>query len=371
MKKSTGILLLLTFLIVVVVVVGLFAAMMVFMLQGSTPNLLGSKRIALVRVEGVIYDAEDWIDQVQDYQEDSSVEAIVLRVESPGGAVGPSQDLYEALVKAQEEYGKIVVASFGSVAASGGYYVACNADQIVSAAGSMTGSIGVYAKFPVAKDLMDKIGFTYDTVKAGEYKDFGSMERGLSDKEREMMQGVIDDTYEQFVEAVMKGRKYPFSDLMNKWDDATDVKYPFSQDVVDIIHKYKRELPEEDEISSIVVSDTVVSDTVVSASDDISDVTAVKIDPIPDDEMLLAFTRAVSEGKVYTGRQAMKVGLVDKLGSLEDAIKLAAEMSGISGEPTVIERKKREITLLDYLSEGLSNITRNQTHSPLQYRFPY
>ncbi len=366
MKKSTGILLLLTFLIVVIVVVGLFATMMVFVLQGTTPNLLGSKRIALVRVEGIIYDAEDWIDQVQDYQEDSSVQAIVLRVESPGGAVGPSQDLYEALVKAQEEYGKIVVASFGSVAASGGYYVACNADQIVSAAGSMTGSIGVYAKFPVAKELMEKIGFTYDTVKAGEYKDFGSMERGLSYKEREMMQGVIDDTYEQFVEAVMKGRKEPFSHLMNKWDDATEVKYPLSQDVVNIVEKYQRTLPDDD------MTGLVVSDTVLSASSDIDDTTtAVKIDPTPDKETLLAFTRAVSEGKVYTGRQALKVGLVDKLGSLEDAIKLAAEMSGISGEPTVIERKKRESSLLDYLSEGLSNISRNQTHSPLQYRFPY
>jgi signal peptide peptidase SppA len=289
-----------------------------------------------------------------------------LRVESPGGAVGPSQDLYEALVKAQEEYGKIVVASFGSVAASDEYYVACNADQIVSGAGSMTGSIGVYAKFPVAKELMDKIGFTYDTVKAGEYKDFGSMERGLSDKEREMMQGVIDDTYEQFIEAVMKGRKYPFAALMKKWDDAAEVKYPFSQDVVDVINKFQRELSEKDDSFSAVVSDTVLS-----ASDDISDATTVEIDSIPDDEVLLAFTRVVSEGKVYTGRQALKVGLVDKLGSLEDAIKLAAEMSGISGEPTVIERKKRESSLLDYLSEGLSNITRNQTYSPLQYRFPY
>jgi len=168
MKKSTGLLLFFSFLVMVVIMVGLFVTLMILVLQGTTPNLLGSKRLALVRVESAIYDAQRWIDQIKHFQEDDSIKGIVLRVESPGGAVGPSQDLYEAIRKAQTEHGKIVVASFGSLAASGGYYIACSADRIVASPGTLTGSIGVYAKFPVAKELMEKIGDDYQTNKAGE-----------------------------------------------------------------------------------------------------------------------------------------------------------------------------------------------------------
>ena len=248
MKKSTGILLLLTFFVVVVVMIGLVVTLMVYVMQGNTPNLLGSKRLALIRVEGIIYDAKEWVDQVKEYQDDSTVKGIVLRVESPGGAVDPSQELYDALVEAQEVYGKVVVASFGSVAASGGYYVACNADKIVSSPGSLTGSIGVYSKFPVAKELMEKIGISYETVKAGEYKDFGSMDRGLTDKERAMMQSVIDDTYDQFVEAVYKGRKKKLSTLLKKWKDESPVKYPFTPDMTSLIQQYQAE--HRDELAS-------------------------------------------------------------------------------------------------------------------------
>ncbi len=403
MKKSTGILLLLTFFVVVVVMIGLVVTLMVYVMQGNTPNLLGSKRLALIRVEGIIYDAKEWVDQVKEYQDDSTVKGIVLRVESPGGAVDPSQELYDALVEAQEVYGKVVVASFGSVAASGGYYVACNADKIVSSPGSLTGSIGVYSKFPVAKELMEKIGISYETVKAGEYKDFGSMDRGLTDKERAMMQSVIDDTYDQFVEAVYKGRKKKLSTLLKKWKDESPVKYPFTPDMTSLIQQYQAEHRDElasknpssasaETVSSAtfawserissgspVVGNATLSEasfeetandvTIREASNTIRE--SIDAVEIPDDPILLAYTRAIAEGKIYTGRQALKVGLVDKLGTLDDAIQYAAEMVGIRGEPTVIERKKREYGILDFLTESLSSLTRNEIHSPIMYRMPY
>lgn len=391
--------LLITFFVVVIVVAGLLVTLLVLVMQGNTPNLLGSKRLALIRVEGVIYDARDWVDQVKQYQEDSTVKGIVLRVESPGGAVDPSQELYDALVEAQEVYGKVVVASFGSVAASGGYYVACSADKIVSSPGSLTGSIGVYSKFPVAKELMEKIGVYYETVKAGEYKDFGSMDRGLNEKERAMMQSVIDDTYDQFVEAVLKGRKKPFAHLMNTWQEETPIKYPFTPDMAEIIRSYqedrKKEIAAAEAIKAAsaaiaaatpvvepasveIVAGTIAEATVKDALDEaidagIDDATKEEsVKPAPDEKTLLNYAKAVAEGKIYTGRQALKVGLVDKIGTLEDAIRLAADMVGIRGEPTVIERKEKKFGLLDYLSEGLSNLTGvKQNHSPLQYRFPY
>ncbi|MFB3784861.1 MAG: signal peptide peptidase SppA, partial [bacterium] len=239
MKKSTGLLLFFSFLVGIVILVGLFVTLMVLVMQGTTPNLLGAKRLALVRVESAIYDAQHWIDQIKQYQEDNSIKGIVLRVESPGGAVGPSQDLYQAIVTAQKEHGKIVVASFGSLAASGGYYIACSADRIVAAPGTLTGSIGVYAKFPVAKELMEKIGVDYQTIKAGEYKDFGSFERGLTDKERAMFQSVIDDTYGQFVEAVAQGRKRSLIRLLNEWKSESADSYPFLPEVTALLRSYQ------------------------------------------------------------------------------------------------------------------------------------
>ncbi|MBN2329025.1 MAG: signal peptide peptidase SppA [Candidatus Omnitrophica bacterium] len=370
MKKSTIGLLLITFVFLIFIMVGLFVTVMVVVMQGGSPNLLGSSRLALIRVEGLIYDAEEWIDQVEEYQEDDSIKGIVVRIDSPGGAVDPSQELYNALVEAQEQYGKVVVASFGSLAASGGYYVACNADQIVSSAGSLTGSIGVYSKFPVAKELMEKIGVSYETVKAGEYKDFGSLDRGLSDKERQMMQAVIDDTYDQFVEAVLKGRKESFARLFETWEEEPPFEYPFTPDAVEIIRTYQRERTRSAMHSSPALSDASLSEatadeTVENASEEAS------LLPEPDHEALFAFAKSISEGKVYTGRQALKIGLVDQLGSLDDSIRLAAKLAGIRGEPTVVERQKREYGLLDFLTQGLASLTARQNHSPIQYRFPY
>lgn len=372
MKKSTGLLLFFTFLVGIVILVGLFVTLMVLVMQGTTPNLLGSKRLALVRVESAIYDAQSWIDQIKQYQEDDSIRGIVLRVESPGGAVGPSQDLYQAVRKAQKEHGKIVVASFGSLAASGGYYIACGADRIVASAGTLTGSIGVYAKFPVAKELMEKIGVDYQTIKAGEYKDFGSFERGLTDKERAMFQSVIDDTYSQFVEAVAQGRKRSLTRLLNEWKSGASEAYPFLPEVTSILRSYQENLKLGPAAAGILNPATAVADTVSPASASVGDAIPVAAsEPEPSPEVLAALARAIAEGKVYTGRQAKAIGLVDEIGGLDDAIALAGKLAGISGKPTVVEHKKREYSFLDLLTQGLNWVRPRQSASPLQYEFPY
>ncbi|MEW6236244.1 MAG: signal peptide peptidase SppA [Candidatus Omnitrophota bacterium] len=364
-KKSTGILLLLTFFFVVIVLVGLFATVAILVMQGASPHILGGKRVALVRVEGLIYDAEEWIDQIKDYQEDGTIKAIVLRIDSPGGAVGPSQDLYQAVCDARQQHGKIVVASFASVAASGGYYIACGADHIVSAPGALTGSIGVYSKFLLAKDLMDKIGIGYETVKAGKYKDFGSMERPLSPEEREMMQGVIDDTYQQFLEAVADGRKESLSKLLREWNPSSvSGNYPFTDAVRGILGDFQEKKAQYDRTQA----SAPVKDATAESSDSSK---TQKATLQPDEKTILALAKELAEGKIYTGRQAQQIGLVDKIGALDDAIRQAAKLAGIPGKPTVIEKKPKEFGWLDLISQGLAALTAKTNYSPLQYRFPY
>ena len=377
MKKSTGILLLLTFFVIILIFVGIFVTLIVYLFQGTTPNLFHAKRLALVKVEGLIYDAQDWINQIEEYQEDDTIKGIVLRVDSPGGAVGPSQELYHTIIRARDKYGKVIVASFGDLAASGGYYIACGADRIVSSPGCLTGSIGVYAKFLQAKDLMEKIGINYETVKAGKYKDFGSIDRPLTDEERKMMQGVIDDTYSQFVEAVANGRKKSLTDLLLHWNPKDNPPvYPFAPEVVDQIVSFQKKYKNKIEASSASVKHASASIRSVSGNveeeDDDINVQTAKIEPaIPDQETLIALTKAIADGKVYTGRQAKEIALVDQLGTQKDAIDLAAKLVGIEGKPTVIEKKKRELGWLDLISQGASLFTKERVFSPIQYRFPY
>jgi len=164
---------------------------------------IGAK-VAIVEVAGVITSSTEAVRQLKKYAEDGSVKAIVLRIESPGGGVSASQEIYDAVLKAKEK--KSVVASMGAVAASGGYYIACAADSILANPGSLTGSIGVIAEFPVFGELFKKIGIRTEVVKSGELKDVGSPTRAMTEKERQMLQSVINDTYDQFVEAVVKSR---------------------------------------------------------------------------------------------------------------------------------------------------------------------
>src|SRR5271169_2933156 len=164
----------------------------------------GSK-VALVRVEGPIIEAKSIIDEINGYVKDTSIKAIVLRVNSPGGGVVPSQEIYDEVKKAAAL--KKVVVSMGSVAASGGYYISAPSTKIVANPGTITGSIGVIMEVPNVKGLMDKLGLKTEVIKSGKHKDIASPFRGIGAEEREILQGVMDDVHEQFIAAVSEGRK--------------------------------------------------------------------------------------------------------------------------------------------------------------------
>ncbi|MHB8846022.1 MAG: signal peptide peptidase SppA [Nitrospirota bacterium] len=236
-------------------------------------QLPGQDRIALVKVEGLLIDAEPIVDEINDYADDSSIRAIILRIDSPGGGVVVSQEIYNAVLNARKTGKKKVVMSLGSVAASGGYYIAAAGDRIVANPGTLTGSIGVKMEFANVEKLLEKIGVRGMVVKAGEYKDIGSPYREMSEAEKKLLQAVIDDVHSQFIDAVAKGRSLPEADV-----------------------------------------------------------------------------KAIADGRIFTGRQALQLKLVDQLGDLEDSVQAAAELAGIKGKPKIIKKEKK-VPFLEYFTE--------------------
>ncbi len=215
-------------------------------------------KVALVRLEGVIMDGQAIIDEIGKWADDKSVKAIVLRIVSPGGVVTPSQEIFLAVKRASEK--KPVIASMGSVAASGGYYIAAACDKIIANSGTITGSIGVIMMFSNTEKLMDKIGLGTIVVKSGKFKDTGSPNRPFTEEDRKIMQAIVDDTYDQFITDAAEGREMDVEEM-----------------------------------------------------------------------------RKLADGRIYTGRQAKDLNLVDELGDLQDAIMAAGKMAGIEGEPDVVE----------------------------------
>lgn len=233
---------------------------------------LGGSKVALITVEGVILDSKEIIDQLEKYRTNPSVKAIVLRINSPGGGVAPSQEIYEEILKTRQVNKKPIVASMGSVAASGGYYVASAADLIMANPGSITGSIGVLLQVPNISGLLQKIGVKSVVIKSGQHKDLASPTREMTDAERQILQGMLDDVHNQFIDVVAEGRQ---------------------------INRKKVE--------------------------------------------------AMADGRIFSGREAQSLGLVDHLGNLQDAIDRAGTLAGIRGKPTVIQERKRGFFLLDLL----------------------
>ncbi len=239
----------------------------------SGPAFSKSK-IAVVDLAGVMTSSQDIgsravssrkvIAQLEKYRTDDSVKAIVLRVDSPGGTVVAAQEIHGELMRLREGSGKKVVVSMGDLAASGGYYVACAADRVFASPGTLTGSIGVIMQFPNYMGLFGKIGLGTNTIKSGEFKDVGNGAREMSDRDRRLLQGVVDDVYSQFVEAVAAGRR-----------------------------------------------------------------------------MTTEQVRPLADGRIFSGRQAMHLGLVDELGDLDAAIAVAGKLAGIEGTPEVIRETPR------------------------------
>jgi len=174
-----------------------------FELQGNF--VWGEKnKIGVVEVEGVLTKSRPVIERILKFKKNESIKAIILRINSPGGGVGPAQEIYEELMKLRDK--KYIVASMESIAASGGYYIACAAHKIVANPGTITGSIGVIVEFANIEELLKKVGLKSIVIKSGKYKDIMSPTREMSKEERELLQSVIDNVHNQFIEAVAKGR---------------------------------------------------------------------------------------------------------------------------------------------------------------------
>ena len=171
-----------------------------------------SGEIALVRIQGMLMDSQNIVRQLSNYRHNPNVRGIVLRIDSPGGAVAPAQEIYNEIMKLKADH-KTVYVSMGTVAASGGYYIACAANYVLANPGTLTGSIAAVMAFSNFEELTDKIGVKPIIIKSGKYKDVGSPLRGMKPEERKLLQSVVDDVHQQFVQAVAKGRGLPVSEV--------------------------------------------------------------------------------------------------------------------------------------------------------------
>jgi len=244
------------YLFTIAIVFVLVVAAYTWLTEGGLGMFL-ENAVAVVDVEGVIEDSEDVVAILDRVAENDSLRAVVIRIDSPGGGVAPSQEIYDAVLRVRER--KPVVASLGSLAASGGYYVASACHVIVSNPGTLTGSIGVIMQVGNVEELLRKLGLAGMVVKAGRYKDIGSPLRAMSEEERQLLESLLGNIHEQFVRAVAHGRGVPKE----------------------------------------------------------------KIEPVAD-------------GRIYSGEQALELGLVDRLGGLREAVEVAAARAGIEGKPTRI-----------------------------------
>lgn len=233
----------------------------------------GGEKVGVVEIKGVITQSKDTIALIKHFREDSAIRAIVLRIDSPGGVVGPSQEIFREVRKTIGT--KTVVASMGSIAASGGYYIAAAADGIVANPGTITGSIGVIMAYTNFRKLLDKIGLIPVVIKSGEFKDMGSPTREMTPDEKRVLQNFVDQTHRQFVQAVSEGRK---------------------------------------------------------------------MDP--------AHAASLADGRIFTGEEAVKQGLVDRLGNLEDAVEWAGRLGGIEGKISTVYKKEERFTFFKYLTEA-------------------
>lgn len=187
------------------ILVPLFVFILILIGYSLLNKTTSTPLIGVIPINGVILESESVIKKIRLLENNPLVQGIIIRINSPGGAVSPSQEILTELIRLKKK--KKVYASISSIAASGGYYIAIGADKIFANPGSLTGSIGVIMQTFNVEKLMNKIGVRMETIKSGKNKDIGSAFRKMTDKERELLQTVISDTHEQFVEAISVNRK--------------------------------------------------------------------------------------------------------------------------------------------------------------------
>lgn len=209
------------FFVMIITVCSTLVALAIVLMISFTSNQVSSQwskqqsaingNIGIVEITGVIFSSKKIIQEIQDFREDKAIKAIILRVDSPGGGIGPSQEIYREIEKTRLD--KKIITSMGSVAASGGYYIASATDGIIANPGTITGSIGVIMEYANIMDIVKKIGISPVVIKSGEFKDMGSPLRELEESEKKIFQDLVDELHQQFVSDAAKARKMPFNKM--------------------------------------------------------------------------------------------------------------------------------------------------------------
>ncbi len=243
--------------------------------------------VAVVEINGVIYDSYDRVQELKKWHKRRDVKALVIRLNSPGGGAAASHEIFEQVKKIRED-GIPVIISMGTIAASGAYYVACAGDEIYANPETLTGSLGVVIEFPVADELLRKIGLSFETIISGNYKDSGNPAREMRKDEREYFQGIVDDSYEVFVGVIAEGRNLSIEEV-----------------------------------------------------------------------------KKVADGRVYTGNQAMELGLIDKIGTYEDAIYRAKELSGLDPDAPVRKTPRKDFSLFSLFTSDIRSLLSELSNVPV------
>jgi protease-4 len=259
---------------------GLLAISLTAFAVSDSERLAFGPRVGLIEISGVISDSTFVVNSLERFAENPDIKAVLLRVDSPGGAIGPSQEIFSQVQKTASK--KPVIASFGSMAASGGYYASAPATGIMANPGTITGSIGVILSYTNIEGLFDKVGLKPIVIKSGRFKDMGSPFRDITETERELFEEAVMDLYRQFVGDVALGR-----------------------------------------------------------------------------QMDIAAVEKLADGRIFTGSQALELGLVDKIGNLRDALEWAAELGGIQGPIAVAPARRKGFSLLEELIQLSSEMTRS------------
>lgn len=271
------------FIILSVLVIFFLGGVILNVSQGKSSSVM-PKKIALINIDGEIADTTHVMELLNQFNDMSSVKAIVIRVNSPGGGVAASQEVY-SLIKKIRANGKKVVVSMSDMAASGGYYISSAADKIYANPGTITGSIGVIINFINAEKLLGKVGVNFTTIKSGKYKDTGSFSRPVNEDDKLLMGAMIKDVLNQFVDDVVSARA-------ERLASAFGIKEKNEKKRAQLVKEYMLE--------------------------------------------------HVADGRIFTGRRAKELGLVDEIGNIDDAIEGAADMIGMHGRPMVISERKKQ-----------------------------
>ena len=276
--------------IMISVIVVIFIILRIADLASGDDGFGVGDKVGLVRIEGPIMSSRTVVADLDALSERNDIKSILVRINSPGGAIAPSQEIYEKLRSVRAI--KPVITSMGSVAASGGYYIALGSSVILANKGTITGSIGVIMEYPVAVELLDKIGLSIETVKSGKLKDAGSGSREATEQDRQYFQDIVGDLHGQFIDVVTDERALDRNTVMD-----------------------------------------------------------------------------LADGRVYTGTQSLALGLIDSLGTLEDAVNLAGQLGNITGKPKTFEIKHRRTGLMELLMGSGGQTTVSWFHSMPVYRW--